>query len=332
MEDFIAGWNKQKNGNIEDALVFYEKAVGQNHSLTKIHLNLLYLYGQGTQVDHSKVKDFDELIRNTDELDHLIDCYMEKEDDPVFQSNIAFLYCKQEKYEEAYKWASKNDYIGSYMTLTYLYTYGYGVTQDLTTAFTFTKLAAEEGHRVAQTNLGSMYFHGKGTNVNYEEARKWYALAASQDHPYAQFMMGVFSEKGLGMEMDMEAAILWYGRSSKQGNVFAKITLLQHYANTDPAKAVDLIYTFDKESSDSHQNQNAMDQFKTVLKISFETIVKSILNKENIDNSCFSEMIRVLFPDNDRYNSPPFKNWLVDVLTQKNCSQGDIDQWFDYLL
>jgi TPR repeat protein len=40
--------------------------------------------------------------------------------------------------------------------------------------------AAEQGHPVAQVNLGQMYENGHGVPLNYIEAYKWFSLAADQ--------------------------------------------------------------------------------------------------------------------------------------------------------
>ena len=42
------------------------------------------------------------------------------------------------------------------------------------------RLAAGQGHAVAQYNLGVMYENGRGVRQDYVEAIKWYRLAADQ--------------------------------------------------------------------------------------------------------------------------------------------------------
>ena len=39
---------------------------------------------------------------------------------------------------------------------------------------------AEQGHAVAQNNLGVMYFNGQGVAQDHVQAHMWFALAASQ--------------------------------------------------------------------------------------------------------------------------------------------------------
>jgi TPR repeat protein len=50
---------------------------------------------------------------------------------------------------------------------------------------------AEQGHVMAQFNLGAMYFNDKGgVPQDYVEAEKWYRLAAEQGLDEAQISLG----------------------------------------------------------------------------------------------------------------------------------------------
>ncbi len=62
-----------------------------------------------------------------------------------------------------------------------MYENGQGVVQDDKQAIKWARLAAEQGHAKAQTNLGWMYYKGKGVSQDDKEAFKWFQLAAEQD-------------------------------------------------------------------------------------------------------------------------------------------------------
>jgi uncharacterized protein len=47
-------------------------------------------------------------------------------------------------------------------------------------------LAANQGYALAQYGLGFMYTNGQGVPQDYVEAVKWYRLAAEQGHAVAQ--------------------------------------------------------------------------------------------------------------------------------------------------
>ncbi len=46
--------------------------------------------------------------------------------------------------------------------------------------------AAEQGHALAQTNLGIMYEEGQGVGQDYKEAVGWYSKAAERGSDYAK--------------------------------------------------------------------------------------------------------------------------------------------------
>lgn len=61
------------------------------------------------------------------------------------------------------------------------YEKGEGVLQDYSEALRLYRLAAEQGHKDAQFNLGTMYLNGKGTKANLILAYVWFNIAAVDD-------------------------------------------------------------------------------------------------------------------------------------------------------
>jgi TPR repeat protein len=61
-----------------------------------------------------------------------------------------------------------------------------GVAQDYAEAVRLYRLAADQGHAVAQSNLGYMFQHGQGVAQDRAEAIRWYRLAAAQGHARAK--------------------------------------------------------------------------------------------------------------------------------------------------
>ena len=74
-----------------------------------------------------------------------------------------------------------------------MYDQGKGVTKDYKQTIKWYTLAAEQGHRSSQFNLGNMYRTGQGITQDYERAVKWYTLAADQGHRVAQLNLGLFT-------------------------------------------------------------------------------------------------------------------------------------------
>jgi TPR repeat protein len=61
-----------------------------------------------------------------------------------------------------------------------LYLMGTGVRQDIAEALKWYRQAAEQGHALAQYNLGMRYKDGKGVAQDPVEAYKWLSLAATR--------------------------------------------------------------------------------------------------------------------------------------------------------
>jgi len=66
-----------------------------------------------------------------------------------------------------------------------MYKNGEGVIQDYKEAVNLYRLAAEQGHAKAQSNLGFMYAIGQGVTKDYVCAHMWCNLAASNGHRIA---------------------------------------------------------------------------------------------------------------------------------------------------
>ena len=107
----------------------------------------------------------------------------------------------------------------------------YGEPEDDKNALYWFKLAANQGHVRAQTNLGLMYDKGYGVDQNYFEAEKWYLLAASQGSKNAQFNLGQMYRRGEGGKPNYVKAIYWYKLAAEQGDADAQSNLGVMYLN-----------------------------------------------------------------------------------------------------
>lgn len=130
----------------------------------------------------------------------------------------------------------------------------YSNLSDYEKATYYYKLAAEQGHDIAQFNLGDMYENGKGVEQSYTKAAEWYCKAAEQGNHEAQRQLGYLYDVGLGVELNKiraaelyrkagyvdpglmyeternyEKAIEWYVRAAKQGDVRAQYSLGRMY-------------------------------------------------------------------------------------------------------
>jgi len=60
-----------------------------------------------------------------------------------------------------------------------MYKIGSGVPQNYAEAAKWYRLAAEQGHAIAQSHLGDMYFGGRGVPQDNVQAHMWMNLAAA---------------------------------------------------------------------------------------------------------------------------------------------------------
>lgn len=79
-------------------------------------------------------------------------------------------------------------------------------------------MAAEQGIKEAQHNLGVMYANGRGVVKDDKEAVKWYRMAAEQGYAAAQSNLGIMYAAGLGVVQDSILALMWFNIASSNGS------------------------------------------------------------------------------------------------------------------
>lgn len=148
-----------------------------------------------------------------------------------------------------------------------MYETGEGVQQDLTKSIKWYRLAAEQGHPVAQNNLavvlldadpkdaiqwlfaaaennfpfaqsmlGDIYcgFYNLPSDIranlnDISEAIKWYQKAGESGFSYADYRLGEIFSSGQGVELDEKQATKYYFSAAKQGYEPAQEVLSQAY-------------------------------------------------------------------------------------------------------
>ena len=88
---------------------------------------------------------------------------------------------------------------------------------NLVKATQWLQYAAEQGHALAQSCLGSCYYSGQGVSQDYAEAAKWYEKAAEQGDEDAQIYLGGCYGSGKGVHRDYTKAFNWYRKAADQG-------------------------------------------------------------------------------------------------------------------
>ena len=111
------------------------------------------------------------------------------------------------------------------------------VRQDDAEAVRWYRLAAEQGHATAQTNLGFRYDNGRGVPEDDAEAVRWYRLAAEQGNANAQFILGVMYDSSPSGSGTVRAyrrttrTVRWYRLAAEQGYAEAQFNLGVMYAD-----------------------------------------------------------------------------------------------------
>ena len=98
-----------------------------------------------------------------------------------------------------------------------MYDQGKGVTKDYKQTIKWYTLAAEQGHRSSQFNLGNMHRTGQGIIQDYKQAVKWYTLAADQGHRVARHTLGIMYAAGQGVTQDFVVAHMLANISASNG-------------------------------------------------------------------------------------------------------------------
>lgn len=194
--------------NYEKAVELFSKAASQNYRKAQLGLGIMYLEGEGVTQDYKKALElittaakgswhrkglseakyvlahmYEEGIGVKENIGEALDLYIEaaEEGDQDAKIRLKFFF------EEFKKRAEATDDVG------------------------------------AQNNLALMYAGGLGVEKNYVMAKKWYLKAAQNGHAIAQYNVGVNYAKGEnGFDKDINEARKWLKKSSENGDNDAK--------------------------------------------------------------------------------------------------------------
>ena len=87
------------------------------------------------------------------------------------------------------------------------------------------QVLAEQGHELAQVNLGAMYDAGQGTAENPAKAFELFFAAAQKGNPYAQYNVANMYAQGRGIRYDRSKAKSWYLKAADQNLAIAQYSL-----------------------------------------------------------------------------------------------------------
>lgn len=124
--------------------------------------------------------------------------------------------------------AAKAGQPGAQFYLATKYQQGKDVKQDLSKAFSWYKLAADQGLSSAQLNVGRMLADGIGTKKDEVLARTYFEKAASHGDNRASFNLAMMEEQ----KKNYMGAYQWYELSTRDGMLDNKVITLSEGKKT----------------------------------------------------------------------------------------------------
>lgn len=88
-----------------------------------------------------------------------------------------------------------------------------GRPQDVSQAFNWYRIAAEQGHSGAQYKISLMYRNGEGTLPDGDQAHMWLQRSAEQGHPAACYDLGNYFSEELA---DPGKAVDWFLKAAER--------------------------------------------------------------------------------------------------------------------
>ena len=98
---------------------------------------------------------------------------------------------------------------------------------------------AEQGHVLAQFNLGVAYATGQGADLDFAKAARWWQAAGYQGHTAAQYNLGLLYSRGQGVEKSVAKARMWWYIAAMSGGDAAAQFHLGALAATGEGEAQD---------------------------------------------------------------------------------------------
>jgi TPR repeat protein len=127
--------------------------------------------------------------------------------------------------------------------LGYRYYHGLGVQKDLSTAFLWFMVAAEQGQPNAQTSIASAYRKGwGGIKKDFAQSYYWYSKAAAQGLDRAQYSLGIMYESGFGLKSNLSTAKYYFRLAKRQGHLVSGLRLDAIKGDPDAAYTLGMYY------------------------------------------------------------------------------------------
>jgi len=217
---------QQIQGNMKEAVEYWERAAKQDHPRAMYNLAIATLQGHGVAEDVGKavalMKDCAERLRNPQALFLLANAYLD--------GWGAFIPKDEARGAQLAKEAADAGSPEAAMLYASCLVTGTGVTKDAAKGVSLIQTLAEKGDPAAQYAVGTILLLGEaGVKQDVAQAIKWFEKSASAGHPIAQLELGRCYELGTGVRKDEKKALHLYQQSAKSGNPAAMRNLAEVY-------------------------------------------------------------------------------------------------------
>ncbi len=125
--------------------------------------------------------------------------------------------------------AAHGGYPSSMYAMGWAYKFGKGVKKDYETAMKWYLLGAKKGNKACMSSIGNMYKKGQGVPKNLNTAMNWYQKGAKAGSGQCMFSIGYMYGNGQGVTKDNEKAVDWYSRAADKGHKMALNNLGVHF-------------------------------------------------------------------------------------------------------
>ncbi len=157
------GMKAYKEKDFEKAIELFSKSSkNDNDSRSTRNLGLMYIYGQGFEINNEKGIEF---LKKAS-----------AKGDAFASKQLGDMSASKKDFKEAAIWFEKAANLGDLKSMTnlaYLYTYGDGVKKNFETAFSWYEKSASLGNIDAQINISFLYISGQGVKKDMKKAAFW---------------------------------------------------------------------------------------------------------------------------------------------------------------
>jgi len=144
----------------------------------------------------------------------------------------AWRLAQEKEYSKAvklYKKLAEDGHALAQNNLGTIYEGGLVTTRDTSKAKYWYRKAAEQDLAIAQVNLGGLYYYGEGVTKNYKEALYWFSKAAKQNDSMGQITLASLYYFGHGVDKDMQEVFYWIRKAAENGSGMAQHKLATMY-------------------------------------------------------------------------------------------------------